>query len=166
MELRKYEENDADIILSWINDERSFRLWSADRYADFPIKPVDINNNYNECMKNGKFYPLTLVDNENVIGHLIIRYPDDKKDSVRLGFIIVDNTKRGMGYGKKLILEAISYAKEKLDAKEITLGVFSVNQNALKCYESVGFETIYIEKNAYKFHEEEWDCNEMVLKKR
>ena len=79
MELRKYEESDADKILSWINDERSFRLWSADRYTDFPIKPADINNNYNECMQNGIFYPLTFVDNENIIGHLIIRYPDDKK---------------------------------------------------------------------------------------
>lgn len=126
MKLIKYEENDADKILLWINDERSFRLWRADRYADFPIKPVDINNNYNDCMKNGKFYPLTLVDNGNTIVYLIMRYPDDKKDSVRLGFIIVDNTKRGMDYGKKLILKAIGYANE------ITLGVFNCNEKAFK----------------------------------
>lgn len=165
MELRKYEENDANKILSWIGDERSFRLWSADRYSNYPIKSDDINNNYRECMQNGKFYPLSMVDNGKLIGHLIIRYPDDNKNSVRLGFIIVDNTKRGMGYGKKIILEAVKYVKENLGAKEITLGVFSVNQDALKCYESVGFETIYIDKNVYKFHDELWDCNEMILKK-
>ena len=165
MELRKYNENDANEILSWINNERDFRLWSANRYDKYPISKSKINNNYKECALNGKFYPLTLVDSDEIIGHLIIRYPDLNKNSVRLGFIIVDNTKRGMGYGKKLILEAISYAKEKLGAKEITLGVFNCNTSALKCYESVGFETIYVDKDAYKYHDETWDCNEMVLRK-
>ena len=163
MRLREYQEEDAKIILGWIGNEREFRLWSADRYQNYPINPEDINNNYKLCGKES-FYPLTMID-EDVVGHIILRNPGNDKSIIRLGFIIVDKNIRGKGYGKKLIELAISYAKEKLGAKEINLGVFTCNESALHCYEKCGFEIIDIEKNAYSFYDENWDCAEMVLRK-
>ena len=165
MELRAYKDEDAKEILSWIKNEREFRLWSADRYKDYPASPSDINNNYSECKKTSSFYPFTLEDEGKVIGHLILRNPNENKDVIRMGFIIVDSSIRGKGYGKKLIQEAIRYAKDKLGAKEINLGVFINNEGALRCYKSVGFKVTDIEKGAYKFHDEEWDCAEMILDK-
>lgn len=164
MELRTYKEEDAENILNWIKNEREFRLWSADRYEDYPITPEDINNNYEKSKEISNFYPLTFVDDGKVIGHLILRNPNNNEDIVRMGFIIVDNSIRGKGYGKALINAAIKYAKETLGAKEINLGVFVNNDGALHCYQSVGFEITEIEKNAYKFYDEEWDCAEMILK--
>ena len=165
MLLRTYKEEDAKEILNWINNEREFRLWSADRYDSYPATPEDINNNYSKSKEISNFYPLTLEDDGKVIGHLILRNPGDNNEVIRMGFIIVDNSIRGKGYGKILINTAIRYAKDTLNAKEINLGVFIDNEKALHCYESVGFEIIEIEKNAYQFHDEEWDCAEMVLKK-
>jgi RimJ/RimL family protein N-acetyltransferase len=165
MELRNYQKNDAKIILTWINNEREFRLWSADRYKDYPITDSDINNNYDECIKSNSFYPLTLVDDGKVIGHLILRNPGEDQSVIRMGFIIVDSSIRGHGYGKKIIELAINYAREILNAKEINLGVFTCNTGALKCYEKSGFEIIDIEKDAYTFHDEKWDCAEMMLRK-
>jgi RimJ/RimL family protein N-acetyltransferase len=139
MYLRKYVETDAEKILSWIADERAFRLWSAGRYGEYPITSDEINQNYRECDKSGGFYPVTLIDEEeNVIGHLILRNPTEDKSIIRLGFIIVDNKVRGKGYGKKLLELAIRYAREELLAEEINLGVFKVNESAYKCYTSVG----------------------------
>lgn len=126
MNFRKYIEEDAKEILSWIKDEREFRLWSADRYNNYPALPSDINDNYLECQKTLNFYPFTLEDNGKIIGHLILRNPGEDRQVVRLGFIIVDRSIRGKGYGKKLIKQAIKYAKEKLGAKEINLGVLPV----------------------------------------
>ena len=163
--LRNYKKSDAKTIISWIKNERELRLWSADRYNDYPITENDINKNYEECQKDNNFYPLTLEENNKVIGHLILRYPNIEKDIIRLGFIIVDNTERGKGYGKKLINEAIAYAKRNYNPREINLGVFTNNASALECYKKSGFEIVEIEKSAYKFHDEEWDCAEMILKK-
>ena len=70
-----------------------------------------------------------------------------------------------MGDGKKLIEEAIKYAKNNLSAKTIELGVFLNNKNALECYKAVGFESIDIERNTYQFYQEQWDCVEMKLKR-
>lgn len=166
MELRKYLDTDANEILKWIKDERAFRLWSADRYEEYPVKAEDINNNYKECMTLSNFYPMTLVDGSKVIGHIILRNPSpDQTDIIRLGFIIVDSSLRGKGYGKLLIQEAIKYAQTQLSAKEINLGVFENNDNAFHCYKAVGFKEIGIEKNAFQFENESWNCVEMVLKK-
>jgi len=164
MELRKYNKEDAKEILNWINNEKEFRLWSADRYQSYPITPDDINNNYEKSRELSNFYPLTLVDDNKIIGHLILRNPDNNEDVIRMGFIIVDHSIQGKGYGKALINLAIKYAKETLHAKEINLGVFTCNDGALHCYQSVGFEIVGLEKNAYKFYDEEWDCAEMILK--
>ena len=67
MEFRNYQPSDANTLINWISDERTLRLWSADRYGKYPITPDDINNNYNECMKSSDFYPMTLVDGEKIV---------------------------------------------------------------------------------------------------
>lgn len=166
MELRKYQETDAAEILKWTTNEKEFRLWSADRYGKYPITPDHINANYNECIKVSGFYPMTLVDGEKIVGHLILRKPNPEENKIRLGFIIVDNTMRKQGLGRRLIEEAINYAKNELKASEINLGVFANNENAYKCYKNLGFVEVGKEENALSFENETWDCIEMVLKER
>lgn len=163
MILREYKKKDAKEIIKWTTNERDFRLWSADRYNYYPINENDINKNYDECMANGNFYPMTLEDNNEIVGHLILRNPTEDKSIIRLGFIIVDKDKRGKGYGRKLIEEAINYSITKLKAKEINLGVFTNNVNAYECYKKCGFKTVKIDKNVYNYHGELWDCAEMIL---
>lgn len=143
-------------------NERELRLWSTDRYENYPITEFDIINNYKECQRNNNFYPLTLVDKNNIIMHLIIRNPCEDLLTFRLSFIIINLYYRKQGYGKKIINEAIEYAKKNYNAKNFNLGVFIDNKNALNCYLNVGFKIIDIEKNAFKFYDEYWDCAQMV----
>ena len=165
LEFRPYIADDANTIIKWINSEKDLRFWSADRYGSYPISPDDINENYNQCISNKNFFPMTLVDNGKIVGHIILRYPDEnQKYVIRLGFIIVDPSLRGKGYGKLLINKAIEFAKQSLNAKEINLGVISTNETALQCYKSVGFREISIAKNAFQFEDESWDCIEMIYK--
>lgn len=80
MKLRTYLPNDARIIVNWIKDEYALRLWSADRYRNFPVCADDINSYYNKYSENTYFFT-ALDELDNVIGHFTIRYPniDDKK---------------------------------------------------------------------------------------
>lgn len=162
--LRKYLETDADEIIKWIKDERSLKLWSANRYENYPITAKDINNNYSECKTLGNFYPMTLSQGNKVLGHIILRNPDSTNTKIiRLGFIIVNPSLRGKGYGKLLIEKAIEYAKNSLSATEINLAVFENNESAYHCYKSIGFKEVSIEKNAFQFQDESWNCIEMKL---
>ena len=81
MQLRKWKNEDAKSIVKWIKSERELRLWSADRYENYPITEFDIINNYKECQRNNNFYPLTLVDKNNSIYDILTgeRYNEEDK---------------------------------------------------------------------------------------
>lgn len=169
--LRPYKPQDAASIVSWIKDEAALRKWSSDRYGAYPITPEDINYKYFEC--NGdceepdNFYPLTAVDENGPIGHLILRYTNKDKTIIRLGFIIVDDTKRGMGYGKRMIQMACQYAYDMLKAKKLTLGVFENNMPAYYCYKAAGFKEVPMEEEIiFEILGEKWKCIEMELARK
>jgi len=153
LKLRPYKPQDAGAIVSWIKDERTLRKWSADRYGAYPITAEDINYKYLEC--NGdceepdNFYPMTAVDANGPVGHLILRYTDVTKTTIRFGFIIVDDNKRGLGYGKRMLQMAVQYALEMLKAEKITLGVFENNTGAYHCYQAVGFREAPMEQDLF-----------------
>ena len=143
LRLRQYKPCDAENIVSWIKDEQSLRKWSSDRFGNFPITGEDINNKYlnhnGDCIESDNFYPLVAFDNSGVVGHLILRYTDAEKKIIRFGFVIVDDTKRGKGYGKQMLILAIKYAFDIFGAEKITLGVFDNNEPAYFCYKAAGF---------------------------
>ena len=157
MILRPFSTEDASKILRWCISKHAFRLWSADRYHDFPAQPEDIIKQY----EGEGLSPLTAVVDNVPIGHILLRYPTNDHSIVRFGFVIVDNELRGKGCGKHLLQLAIDYAKHHLGASKITLGVFSENTSALKCYESVGFSITG--KDSYMIDGEEWSGVEMEL---
>ena len=129
MLLREYEDKDSFEIIKWIRSKQELLLWSADIYNKFPIEAEDINNFYKKCLEKSNFYPMTLIENDRIIGHLILRNTDEKNQIIRLGFIIVDPDLRGRGYGRTLINHAIEYAKNNLNAKEINLGTVTSTQS-------------------------------------
>ncbi|MCR4808912.1 MAG: GNAT family N-acetyltransferase, partial [Prevotella sp.] len=75
MILRAFNTNDALTILSWCKDKHAFRLWSADRYKDFPAQPEEMFQLY----KGENMHPLTAVEGETIIGHILLRFPTEDK---------------------------------------------------------------------------------------
>lgn len=150
LRLRPYKNCDAKTIVTWCKDEVSFRKWSADRWESFPITEADMDRKYMEyngdCAEKDNFYPMTAFDDSGVVGHLIMRFTDEKKAVLRFGFVIVDDAKRGMGYGKEMLELALKYAFEILKVEKVTLGVFDNNMMAYYCYKAVGFREIAMEE--------------------
>ena len=168
MTLRPFNINDAGTILSWCKDKHAFRLWSADKYKDFPAQPEEMMEQY----EGDNMYPLTAVVGDErlrvgeqssgmIIGHILLRFPSEDKSVIRFGFVIVDDSKRGKGYGKQMLRLAIDYAKQELGAQKITLGVFCDNHSAVECYKSVGFRITGTD--SYPIDGEEWKGIEMEL---
>ncbi len=168
--LRPYKPSDAEIITSWIKDEKTLRKWSSDRYDAYPVTADDMNYKYLEC--NGdcdepdNFYPLTAADENGPIGHLILRYTNVEKTIIRFGFVIVDDSKRSLGYGKRMLQMAMQYAFVLLKAEKITLGVFDNNPSAYYCYKAVGFEKIPLKESlTFEILGEKWNCIELEVSK-
>lgn len=153
LRLRPYKPCDADTILNWIRDEETFRKWSTDRYPHYPITAADMNHKYldcnGDCAEPDNFYPLTAFDDSGVVGHLIMRFTDAEKSVLRFGFVIVDDSKRGMGYGKEMLRLALKFAFEILKVKKVTIGVLENNPGAYRCYKAVGFRDVAMAQPEY-----------------
>ena len=163
MKLRAYTREDSPIIAGWVRNEMELYQWSADRYGYFPLLPYSIDDNYAPQLKTGRFIPLTGIDDEGkVVAHIIIRYPSETDDSsVRLGFVIVDPTIRGRGYGSELVRLAVEFVRNNLSATRVDLGVFDNNPKARKCYESVGFKVYGSHVIDTPFGA--WNCSDLEL---
>ena len=163
MKLRAYKKEDAALICKWIRTEEELYRWSADRYNKFPLSEKDIENNYLPQLEDGRFFPITAIDDNGiVIGHFIIRYPrDDDNSTLRFGFVIVDPRLRGKGYGKEMLRLGIKYVKDNFTVKKIDLGVFENNESARKCYESVGFKEC--SRREFEMPIGTWTCIDMEM---
>ncbi|MBQ7360004.1 MAG: GNAT family N-acetyltransferase [Lachnospiraceae bacterium] len=171
LRLRPYKPCDAGTIVSWCKDEVSMRKWVSDRYEKFPITAEDMNHKYidcnGDCDEEDNFFPVTAFDESGVVGHLILRFVDKEKKTLRFGFVIVDDSKRGMGYGKEMLKLTIQYAFEILKVEKITLGVFENNSAAYHCYKAAGFRDVLTENGSFliEIMGEKWRCQELEITK-
>lgn len=161
--LRPYRREDGEIIASWLDSEEALRKWSADRYGAWPITGEDVNRQYAD-MASG-FWPLTAEDEAGrVSGHLILRTVDREGQALRMGYVIVDSSRRGLGLGRELVTAGLRYAFDRLGARRVTLGVFDNNPAAFRCYQRAGFQ----EENLpvpifYEVLGQRWRCREMAV---
>lgn len=164
LRLRPYKKCDAKEIVKWINDERTFRMWCADRYDSYPITAEDIEHYYEQFENSDTFFEMSACDENGIVGHLIMRYTDECKQTLRFGFVIVDDTKRGKGYGKEMLNLALAYAFDILKVKKVTLGVFEHNSCAYHCYKAVGFkDSVGLKQEYFTYRNEKWKCLELEI---
>jgi RimJ/RimL family protein N-acetyltransferase len=164
LRLRPYHKSDGEYVVSWIKDIVTFRRWCADQYTTFPITADELNHRYEECAERGNMFAMTAFDENGVAGHLTMRFLGNEKKIVRFGFVIVDDTKRGKGYGREMLQLALTYAFEILKAEKVSIGVFENNIPARRCYESLGFRTGRgIAPTVYRLCGEKWTCLELEI---
>ena len=144
LKLRPYKSCDSEKIASWLMDEEVYDMWGGERFGSFPVSAETINRKYTEqngdCTEPDNFYPMIAYDESGVVGHFIMRYLNGDKRCIRFGWIVVDDSKRGLGYGKRMLELGLKYAFEILKARIVNLGVCECNTAAYNCYKSVGFK--------------------------
>lgn len=171
LKLRPYKPCDAKTIVTWCRDEQTFFRWTAGRYASYPVTAEDMNRKYLEnngdCPEPDNFYPMTAYDEQGVAGHLILRFLNPEKTIVRLGFVIVDDSRRGLGYGSEMIRLALNFAFVFLKAEKVTITVFENNLPAYRCYQKAGFNEIVQETESFiSVGEKRWKLLELAIEKK
>ncbi len=160
--LRTYQPSDAAMITSWLKSEYLMRQWCADRYERYPVTPEDMNTYHERNIDGQRSRALTMTDGDDIVGYITLRTPAHNPTEQRLGFVIVDDSKRGRGYGKTLVSMAVKYAFEELGATKVSLGVFENNPSAIYCYEAAGFRHVsLLVAESYECLGETWNCIEM-----
>ena len=68
-----------------------------------------------------------------------MRYIHGDNKVLRFGWVIVDDSIRGKGYGTSMLRTGLDYAFNILGVHTVTIGVFEHNDIAHNCYKNVGF---------------------------
>ncbi len=144
LSLRQYKACDAEIIEKWLRDEDVFNKWGGHLFGEYPINAKIIDDKYRlhngDCKEADNFYPWVVFDETGkVVGHFIMRYLNGDRRLLRFGWVIVDDTVRGKGYGSQMLTLGLKYAFEILGVDKVTLGVYENNDQAHRCYQKVGF---------------------------
>lgn len=135
IERRDYDDCYAEQILTWCRDELTFYKWTAGTLGGYPLSKERFR-------KVEELFPNVIFDGSELVGFFTLRQIDQENGAMRIGYILIDPEKRGMGYGKALLREGLSHAKEVFGAKRVSLGVFDNNDNARACYQAVGFRDV------------------------
>lgn len=162
LRLRPYKSCDGEAVVSWIKDETAFYKWSAGRLKHYPVTADELNAYYDSFAYRDDFFVMAAFDETGITGQLFMRFLDEEKKLLRFGFIIVDDSKRGRGYGREMLKLAAQYAFGILKVERITLGVFENNKSAYLCYKSAGFQDTG-QWESYDILNESWKCLELAL---
>lgn len=162
LRLRPFKLCDAPYLLQWFQDEKSFTMWSANKFT-YPLTTEQLIEYKNRFDEDPNAWIFVALDEDGTpVGHFSMRNADYKKQSIHLGFIVVDTTCRGKGYGKEMVSLAIQYATEILKMTRVTLGVFGNNEAAHNCYKSIGMVDEEFHPAFFDYKDEKWDLYDMA----
>ena len=162
MYLRPYRDPDITNIHSWIDSERTLRIWSGPRHPHFPPPLKELQDLYEGYNTQAVNFPMVAYDEGGAVGVVTLRFlaPDEKE--VRLCNILVDPARRGSGIGRKLLTMAVDYAFGCLGAETVSLGVLDENEGAIRCYRAAGFRPLPEDRwRTFTFLGRDWRCIEM-----
>lgn len=134
MKLQQATDNDLAKVVSWIDSEKSCRMWGGP-LVSYPIC-LDVLVSEIEFRETNSY--VSLIENELVgFGQIFER----SQGTNHLARIIVNPESRGKGYGFEFLKYLISVASKGADS--ITLNVYRSNDAALNVYKKLGFEEDY-----------------------
>ena len=140
--LRPYKPSDAWKLVEWWEhtEEEVFMEWSAGKFS-YPLTIEQLDGYFEVWgLQNEDGWMMTALDRQGEpAGHLLMRLADYAANTIRFGFVVIKPGLRGKGIGREMLSQALAFAFDILGMERVTLGVFSENERARHCYESLGF---------------------------
>jgi RimJ/RimL family protein N-acetyltransferase len=139
------ERNATKEYCSWLNDPEVNKYLETREATIAELKNYIREKNKNpNCLFLGIFFK----KNNKHIGNIKLEPIDFKNRKATLGILIGDKNYWGKGIGKEATKLLINYAFQKLNLKEINLGVISANKRAISLYKKLGFKIYQVDKKS------------------
>lgn len=163
MRIRPYiPDKDYEYLSKWIDDERTHAYWCADRLP-YPITPESFHDFLEKISIEWTDNAYVATENNGQVVGFFCYSVNTEINIGFLKFVIIDNAKRGNGYGKEMLNLALQYAFEITGATAVQLNVFDENTSAKHCYEKVGFVESNVDKGTFAYKDELWTRTNMII---
>lgn len=135
-------------------------------YAE-EVSTPQLEEEMGEKLAKEHFYTFGSFQDERLVGMITLQaeQPLKIRHKGNLLAMYVEKGVRGNGLAKGLVQVALDKAKE-LGLEQLQLTVVSTNKEAIALYESLGFVTYGVERNALKYKGQYWDEEHMALSLR
>ncbi len=165
MRIRPYIEcKDFDEIKNWMTEERAHAMWCAN-FIHYPMEKDNFAKVMQELAERFGDSPYVATSDKGELIGFFCYSVDVDHDEGMLKFVLNNPQYRGKGYGKEMLRLAVRYAFEITNVQAVHLNVFPENENAKKCYESVGFIERKTDLNAFAYKDESWGRCNMVIRR-
>lgn len=145
MILREATREDLDILLAFEQG-----VVEAERPYNVTLRKEKIHYYDLESLMNSKDATLIVAEKDHEViasGYALIKQQEKDyctfKDYAYLGFMFVKPEHRGKGVNQLIVDELIRWSRNK-GIDEIRLDVYDQNASAIKAYEKVGFEPLFL----------------------
>ncbi|MDB5201156.1 MAG: hypothetical protein JWQ27_565 [Ferruginibacter sp.] len=165
--LEAFERKDFAQLIGWIHDEKLLMNWSGSLFR-FPLTEESLDWYLEDTNINGvsSAFVYKVVDDETsaVVGHISLGGVSWKNRSGRISRVLVgDSSARGKGICQQMIKAILKFGFEELKLHRITLGVYTDNVSAIRCYEKAGMITEGISRDTLYYNGQFWSSAEMSM---
>ncbi|WP_060860230.1 GNAT family N-acetyltransferase [Paenibacillus riograndensis] len=166
MRLRYMDALDFGHLQRWSLSADFLKQWAGPSFT-YPLDHKQLTNyleGANHPAESDKLiYCAVEGEEQQVVGHISLSAIDRANGSARISRVIVDPAQQGRGIGQRMIQELLRIGFDGLRLHRLSLGAFSFNQAALKCYERAGFIREGIQREAALFGENYTDCIQLSI---
>lgn len=139
--LRAYKEEDAIKAHRFVNDKEL--ITNLSNSIPFPMTYEEELGFVKSQKKNNEGtynFAIEAIENKEYIGGCGINKVNWQTRVAELGIMIGNKEYWGKGYGTDAIKVLIKFMFEEMNINKISLGVYSFNKRAIRCYEKCGFK--------------------------
>lgn len=146
----------------WLNDAEVNKYLETRETTIAKLKKYIKEKNENpRCLFLGIFFK----ENNKHIGNIKLEPINFKNLKATIGILIGDKDYWGKGIATEAVMLLIDYGFQKLNLKEINLGVILENKAAIRVYKKVGFRVKSVQKQDVRHNKKLFDRMVMLIKK-
>lgn len=165
--LEYFDSGDFKQLIEWIDNEALLINWAGSLFS-FPLTQKSMewylkdSNDY--ATSDSLIYKVVDVTTNEVVGHISLGGISRKNRSARISRVLIGSSShKGKGYCKDMMKAIVKIGFEDLNLHRISLGVYDINQAALKCYMAAGFTIEGTSRDVRKYNDEWWSLVEMSI---
>lgn len=160
--IRETEFTDYEFFAKWETDPQVIKYLSFDEgrtYEDVVTEAL-----YNKFSADKLDYTVVGRESGKPVGRIYISRLDRHSDSLDITkFYIGESELWGRGYGREIMNELLKYCFTFLHMERVTLDYYTGNKRASTLYESLGFKSEGIARNATKKDGRYYDLHLMSM---
>ncbi len=166
IQLEAFTAADFPELQEWLKTAQLLSEWSGGLFS-FPLSEDALHWYIEDTNVVGEsdvfIYKAVDTKTGQTVGHLSLGNISQRDRSGRLTRVLVSEKQRGRGICTKMIDQVLRIGFEDLKLHRISLGVYSFNHGAIRCYLRCGFHKEGVLRDVVRYGTEYWSLVEMSI---